>query len=156
MGNAILAILLFFSMNVANAKSVDCSDIEQVAKEAVAYSLLAAWEPFATHSCFKNEKFFYFKPELAEPEGEVTDSSQFIWFDKKTDSYEIKRIVSQKDTYRIEVEFKIANKTFMTTYIYDPQPTYFKKTGVCGYVVNNQHAIFRRDCLDPESGLKVK
>lgn len=128
-------------------KKVDCSDEKAVAEEAVAYSLLAAWESFGQRTCFKGEKFKYFKPELAKPEGEVTDASQFNYFDKKSDKYRVLGIRSQGNKRLIDVEFTLGTKVLKTTYTYLPDEEYQANTGICGYVVNDLHSIYRRDCV---------
>lgn len=138
-------LIALFAFEPSFAK--DCKNIKAVAREAVAYSLVGAWEPFTTHACFKGEHFKYFRPELGSAEGEVIDPSLFVWFDKKKDSYSVEKITKIKTSYEISVKFVIAGKPLHTIYNYDPDPDYEKTTGICGFVINDLHPIYRRDCL---------
>lgn len=138
--------------DIAQAKpvrKVDCSNEAAVVKEAVAYSLLGAWKSFTTHDCFKGETFKYFKPELGKPEGELLDPSQLIWFDKTRDSYRITGIRREGVNRLIDVEFKVSGRPLKTTYVYQPNESYAKKTGICGFVLNGQDSIYRADCALP-------
>lgn len=144
-----LSILIFCSLaGSAGFATVDCSDVSKVAKEAVAYSLVGAWEPFTTHACFKGERFHYFHPERGEPEGEVIDASKLIWFNKKTDKYTIESVTPKGNSYDIAVKFVIGGRTINTTYVYDPRPQ-IHQYGICGYVTNPTHGIYRWDCVVP-------
>lgn len=157
MVKVLLASLLVFAAT-AFAKT-DCHDIKSVTSEAIAYSLVGAWEPFTTHACFKNEKFLYFRPQLGTPRGEVTAPEKLLWFDKSRDKYTIESVKADGKDYTIAVRFHIGNKDLLTHYTYRPKPDYNEKTGICGYVVNYEHGIFRKDCLVPSrlpSSLKKK
>jgi hypothetical protein len=140
-------LLILFLCLSFNAFAVDCGNVQKVAKEAVAYSLVGAWTPFAAHACFKNEKFEYFKPQLGEPTGEVSDAGKVILFDPKKDSYSIESVKANGSRYDIRVKFTIGGKTILTNYIYEPKPDLAKHSGICGYVVNFDHGIFRKDCV---------
>jgi hypothetical protein len=144
------AWILLLSLSASPAwAAVDCRDVNKVAKEAIDYALVGAWEPFTTHACFKNEKFRYFQPQLGSPTGEVTDAKKLIWFDKKTDHYKIESVKKTGRDYEIAVNFTIHNRSLHTKYLYRPQPGYAKKNGACGFVVNYDHGIYRRDCVAP-------
>jgi hypothetical protein len=148
---AIIRILLFVlaALSVQAFAAVDCRDVNKVAKEAVAYSLVGAYTPFTSHGCFKHEKFRYFRPEKGYPTGEVIDARGMLWFDKSKDSYKIESVKLNKDKkYDIAVQFLIGGRQIHTTYLYDPDPEYAAKTGECGFVVNYEHGIFRKDCVD--------
>lgn len=152
----ILASLILISSTVFAA---DCSDVNKVAKEAVAYAMLGAWETFTTHACFKNERFEYFKPQIGVPTGEVNSTSNFFYFEKGRDHYAIESVTPEGTDYIISVRFHVGKKDLLTHYRYRPKPEYHKATGICGYVVNQEHGIFRKDCVVPSrlpSSLKKK
>lgn len=133
-----------------------CTDARAVAKEAVAYKLLGAWDPFTTHACFQRETFKYFHPKAAYPIGEVTNLGHVTQFVKGRDQYAIRDVRKEGSKYRIDVDFNIDGRKFMTTYEYVPDPEYTAHTGICGYVVNPTHDIIRSDCIDAQSWNKFK
>jgi hypothetical protein len=136
---------------------VHCERIDAVAKEAVEYSLLGAWMPFADHQCFTDKKFKFFHPELALAEGEVTDWSKLTWFDSAHDSYKITGVKPDGKNFGVSVRFIIKGKPLDSTYIYQPDPQYTKTTGICGYVTNPSDTIVRIDCTDKKmTGSHIK
>ncbi len=137
-------------------RKVSCSNLNLVAREGISYSLLGAWEPFTTHACFKNEKFKYFMPEAAEPEGEILNTSKYKWFDKKKDKYKVLKIESEGEVYKVGVEFTIDGKKFETVYTYSPKPLYAEKTGVCGFITNHEIKLVRKDCVDMAKWKKIE
>src|SRR6266550_979042 len=72
----------------------DCRNIQEVAKEAVAYSLLGAQEVYTTPACFKNEVFRFFRPEKRERHDEFGRPvwSEIKLFNKRTDHYSIETV----------------------------------------------------------------
>lgn len=127
---------------------VKCADIQKIAKEAIPYALLGAWEPFANHRCFSGERFQFFMPQAAKPEGDVLHPENLIRFKKGRDKYSIDRVVKAGDEYNIESTFLINGKKIQTTFIYTPDEQYTGRTGICGFVNNEQHVIMRADCVD--------
>jgi hypothetical protein len=125
-----------------------CKNVNDIAKEAVAYSLVGAWEPYANHKCFAKEKFHFFHPELGEPEGEIIDPSKLIQFKKGRDQYSIEGVKKDGQEYLIAVKFTIDKKAIATNYRYTPDPAYMGRTGICGFVTNSEHKIVRSDCID--------
>ena len=149
------ALLVVFSICVLTGSSafskVHCADDSVVAKQGVEYSLLGAWMPFADHSCFIGKKRLkYFRPELAEAEGEVTDWSAFTWFDPSRDSYKILGTKRVGALTHVNVRFTVNGKSFETTYIYEPDADYAMRVGICGYITNPTHNIVRIDCANAE------
>jgi hypothetical protein len=142
-----ITIFILCSLSQIAAATVDCRDINAVAKEGVAYALLGAWTPFTTHACFKNETYLYFRPELGSPTGEVLKGAHFIFFDKHRDRYTIDSVKPNGNEFNIAVTFTISGKITHTKYIYTPDADYAKRTGICGYVTNYEHGIFRKDCV---------
>ena len=130
------------------AHKAKCADLAKIAKEAVAYSLLGAWDPYANHKCFAKESFQFFKPSAAQPEGDLLDPSKLIRFAKGKDKYVIDGVKKAGEEYEIKVNFEIAGKKLTTTYIYTPDPPYTGRTGICGFVNNTTHHIVRNDCID--------
>lgn len=146
MVKAILIHILFFTSTFAFA-GADCRDLKKVANEAIAYSMLGAWSPVATHACFKNEKYHYFRPDLGHPIGEITQGATVYLFDKNRDHYAVKSIQKKGDRYEFAVDFTINGQPLHTTYIYAPKPQFAKSYNLCGYVANYDHAIYRKDCF---------
>ena len=142
-----MALILFFFLSSLAFASVDCHDLNKVAQEGVAYSMLGAWTPITTHACFKNEKYHYFHPELGYPIGEISKGATIYLFDKNRDHYAIKSIHKKDDRYEFAVDFTIDGKALHTTYIYGPKPDFAKNNNICGYIVNYDHGIFRKDCV---------
>lgn len=131
------------------AYDLNCKNMDELAKEAVAYSLVGAWEPYANHKCFAKQKFKFFRPELGKAEGEVIDASKLIKFRNGRDSYAIQNMTKNGDEHLITVNFNIDKKTFSTTYRYVPDSEYTGRTGICGFVTNPTHKIIREDCIQP-------
>lgn len=126
-----------------------CSDTKALAAEAVAYSLVGAWEPYTDRKCFQAETFRHFNPRAGKPEGDVFDPSKILRFDKTKDKYEIESVKKEADgEYAIAVKFTLAGKPLQTVYKYVPDPAYTGRTGICGFVVNETHTIIRSDCFD--------
>lgn len=147
-----LLALLLISANATvyneSMHKVKCADVQKVAKEAVAYALLGAWEPFANHKCFADQRFQYFMPQAAKPEGDVLHPENLIRFKKGRDKYTIDKVVKAGDEYNIESTFVINGKKIQTTFIYTPDAPYTGRTGICGFVNNDKHVIMRSDCVD--------
>jgi len=143
----ILSFFFLATRDIAQARP-HCYEINDLAKEAVAYSLLGAWMPFADHACFKGRHFKYFKPEVAHREGEVTNWDNFIWFDQAHDKYSIVSVRPDGAKYLIKVRLTMKGKARDTTFIYEPSPDYTKRTGICGFVTNPTDQIVRKDCAD--------
>lgn len=146
--------LLILAGSVARADfkpklhELKCKDIAAVAKEAIAYSLVGAWEPYADHKCFQGERFQFFSPSAGQSEGEVIDPSKIIKFHRGQDTYEIQSVRKNAEEYQITVKFVIAKKPLTTIYKYLPDPAYTGRTGICGFVTNSTHMIVRFDCVD--------
>lgn len=140
-------ILLFSFISPLAFAGIDCHDLNKVAREAVAYSMLGAWTPITTHACFKHEKYHYFRPELGYPIGEVSKGATIYLFDKNRDHYTVKSIKKKGDRYEFAVDFVINGKPLHSTYIYAPKPEFAKSNNICGYVVNYDHGIYRKDCV---------
>src|SRR4051812_26983277 len=100
-----------------------CKDTKAVAKEAVEYAMLGAWDPFTTKSCIK-EELKYFHPRAGKPEGEVTDLHHVTQFVRGRDTYAIKTVRQEGKEFRIDVDFNVEGRKFMTTYEYIPNPEY--------------------------------
>ncbi|MGE4133047.1 MAG: hypothetical protein AB7F86_15505 [Bdellovibrionales bacterium] len=135
-----------------------CHDDKAVAKEAIDYALLGAFEPYANHKCFLGKKVFrFFRPDLAFPEGELIDPKQVTVFQPGRDRYKINTVSRTKDgkEVKIEVEFRIKGKTLSTTYDYVPDEEYTGRTGICGFVTNPRHKIIRKDCIDSVKGRAI-
>lgn len=142
---SLFGILMLLSSNAF--AGVDCRDLKKVANEAIAYSMLGAWTPMTTHACFKKEKYHYFRPEIAHPIGDITSGATVYLFDKKRDHYTLKSIQKKGDRYLFTVDFTINGQPLHTTYIYAPKPDLAKSDNICGYVVNYDHGIYRKDCF---------
>lgn len=125
-----------------------CANVQKVTKEAVAYAILGAWEPFANRNCFASERYEFFNPRAAKPEGEVVHPERLIRFKKGRDKYSIDKVVKAGDEYNIESTFVIDGKKIQTTFIYTPDAPYTGRTGICGFVNNDKHTIMRSDCVD--------
>ena len=137
------------------AHDLRCKDITKGAKEAVAYSLVGAWEPYANHKCFEKEKFDYFRPKLGKPEGDIIDTSKRIPFRRGRDSYQIESVQRDGRDFLISVKFTIDKKMISTKYRYVPDPEYTGRTGICGFVTNFNHKIIREDCIR-QKGSRVR
>jgi hypothetical protein len=125
-----------------------CSNVDDVAKEAVAYHLTGAASTNLPLTCALKMKWKYFNPnnEGRTPEG-GEKKPDYTWFTPGKDSYQINKIRKVEDGYEIDVEFTIQGKKINSTYTYEPWDLYQKKLGVCGIVYNyNKPWIFRKDC----------
>ncbi len=150
----LLSVALFLLLlPMAQAKKeiktlVNCSDINAVAKEAVAYFLTGAPSTNLPLDCAKKMKWKYFDPNREEhtPEGN-SPKPDYTWFDPKKDSYEVLSTTQRDNSYDIKVVLNVGGKKINTTYIYDPNKFFQENYGVCGFIYNrNKPYVFRKDC----------
>ena len=136
------AIVVGFS---TQAYALDCSNVEDVVKEAIEFSMLGARAQGMTNACYANETYKYFAPEDGEDETDERTPITVIWFDRARDhyTYVTKR---EGDFVQIQAVFTVKGKKFRTKFTYQPMEYLQKEAGICGIVYNDEHEILRSDC----------
>lgn len=136
---------LFVLLLSQNVLALNCSNIDEVAKEAVEFSMLGAGAEGMSKACFENQTFKYFSPADGGGESEEPTSGTIVWFDPTRDSYTFipKR---EGEFIQIQAVFTVKGRKLRTTYTYQPLDYLQEEAGICGLVYNDHHEILRSDC----------
>jgi hypothetical protein len=140
-----LMILVMSVLGSLQANALNCSNVDEVAKEAIEFLMLGAGDPRSNPACFEKQTFHYFKPHEVETENDEPTGSKFTSFDPARDKY---TFITKRtdDVIEIRAVFTINGQKLRTTYTYQPLDYLQEEVGICGLVYNDFHKILRSDC----------
>lgn len=143
-------IFLLVIGSSVSAKVVDCSDPQEIAKEAVAYHLTGAATGDLPLTCVLKKEWKFFNPTILRKPDPMKDyPKDWIWFETGRDSYvieSIKQVKKPKEVYQIRVALTVNKKKYKQLFVYQPWDL-FKNFGGCGIVYSDDKPeIYRADC----------